>query len=302
MGPFRNFFEIGNKFVKGNDLPLKLALTALLSGKHILIEDVPGKGKTILAKFVGRALDLNFGRIQFTNDLMPSDIVGFNFFNQTKSEFIFRPGPLFGEIILVDEINRASPRTQSALLQAMEEKKICIENETYPLSEHFFVMATQNPRDQVGTSPLPESQLDRFLFKFKMNDLSIEQELDLLKAGAQHEAIEQLSPIISREKLVELKKERLLVKIPNTILEWITFFLQKSRISQEVNPLGARAGIDFVEALRSWAFIDERNQVLPEDVSKIFPFVFGHRLFSGKNYSVHQEQSEAERWVNGLKT
>lgn len=286
--------------LRGNDIPLKLSLTALLSEKSILIEDMPGKGKTVLAKLMAKLFNLDFKRIQFTNDLMPADIIGFNFFHQEKSEFIFRPGPIFGQLILADEINRASSRTQSALLQAMEEKQVSVENATYDLPENFFVIATQNPHDHVGTTPLPESQLDRFLFKFKMSDLTSEQELELLKAGSQHQKLSEYVSDFSPQDLKKFKQQKSEVKISQTLFEWITFFLQKSRSSKGVEPLGSRVGIDFIEGLKSWAYIHERREVISDDIVELFPYCFAHRLFRGKNLSVDQEQGQAVQWLKNL--
>jgi len=299
MGIFSTFFERSESIVRGNQTQLKLAIAALISGRHILIEDVPGKGKTVLAKFLGRLFDLDFKRVQFTNDLMPSDLTGYYFFNQAKNEFIFRKGPLFGDIILIDEINRGSPRTQSALLQAMEEKNVSIENETHVLSDVFFVMATQNPREQIGTAPLPESQLDRFLFKFSMSELSIEEEINLLKSGSQHQSIEQMKPLFSKKDILSWKEQSKKIHVPATIIEWVSSFLQKSRHDAHVSPLGTRVGIDFIDGLKSYALINGRAEVFPEDVTFLFPYVFAHRLFAPKRFPIAQEYQEAMQWLNG---
>jgi MoxR-like ATPase len=174
-----SIIQQGAEFLKGNEQQLKLSLSALIAGKHVLIEDGPGKGKTLLVKFIGKMFHLDFRRIQFTNDLMPADILGFNYFDKDRSQFIFKEGSIFADILLTDEINRGSSRTQSALLQAMEERQVSIDDKTYDLSTFFTVFATQNPREQVGTAPLPESQLDRFLFKFKMSEFREMYYLDL---------------------------------------------------------------------------------------------------------------------------
>ena len=299
MKTFHSLWQNVHSIIRGNQTQLELALTALICGRHVLIEDIPGKGKTLIAKVLGKIFHLDFKRIQFTNDLMPSDMIGHQFFQQQRQEFIFRKGPIFGDIVLADEINRASPRTQSALLQAMEEKKVTIENETFSLSEVFFVMATQNPREQAGTAPLPESQLDRFLFKFAMGDLSEVEEKELLRAGPQHQAVEELAPLFQKVDILQWRKTAKTVKVPETIIDWTSEYLQKSRNDVQVLPLGARAGIDFIDALKAYAFLQGREVVAPEDVAFLFPFVFAHRLFASKRLSVAQEFVEAKAWLHG---
>ncbi len=265
---WKNYFNAVESFLPGNTLQLKLATSALIAGKHCLIEDIPGKGKTLLAKYLGKNFELQFKRIQCTNDLMPSDIVGFHQWNSDQP--VLRSGPLFTDVLLVDEINRASPRTQSSLLQAMEEKIVTLDDQTYDLSKHFCVLATQNPQEHVGTTPLPESQIDRFLYKFPMGKLSFEQELSLMQSGARHEKIKEIKPEFSLDTLIGFKHVMDKVELPPIIYEWTTLCLQKSREDTLVSPLSSRAGLDFILGLKSWAIIHDKKTVLADDFTELF--------------------------------
>jgi MoxR-like ATPase len=296
---WKNYFSRVESFLPGNSQQLKLATAALISGKHCLIEDIPGKGKTLLAKYLGKNFNLNFKRIQCTNDLMPSDIVGFHQWNMEKPTL--RSGPIFTDVLLVDEINRASPRTQSSLLQAMEEKNVTLDDQTYELSKHFCVLATQNPQEHVGTTPLPESQIDRFLFKFPMGVLSYEQELSLLQSGARHEKIKEMTAEFSLEALVSFKQNAEKVQIPQTVFEWTTLCLQKSREDNQVSALSSRAGLDFISGLKSWAIVHDRNQVIIDDFVALFPYCFSHRLFIGKKESHSYLLQKCHEWLKQLK-
>ena len=203
---------------------------------------------------------------------------------------------------MADEINRASPRTQSALLQAMEEKSISIENEIHSLSEVFFVIATQNPREQVGTSALPESQLDRFLFKFAMAKLSPKEEIELLRSGPQHQKVEHMTAQLKKSDILHWREACQKVEVPQTILEWVADFLHMSRQDHHVSALGTRVGIDFILALKAYSLIHERAVVRPEDVSILSPYVFGHRLFGSKRLSVAEEWEASQKWLHGKST
>lgn len=298
---WKSYFNLIQEFLPGNLIQLKLATSALLSGKHCLIEDVPGKGKTLLAKYLGKSFDLNFKRIQCTNDLMPSDIVGFHQWNQNSTQPILRNGPIFSDVLLVDEINRASPRTQSSLLQAMEEKIVTLDDQTYTLSDHFCVIATQNPQEHVGTTPLPESQIDRFLYKFPMGELNYEQELMLMQSGSRHEKIKDMSAHFSMATLQTLKQQFENLNIPPTIYQWTTLCLQKSRENQQVNGISSRAGLDFLLALKSWAIIHERNTVLVDDFYELFPYCFAHRLYIDKKENHSSLIQKCQEWLKHLK-
>lgn len=266
------------ELLPGKSQQVELSLCALISGGHSLIEDAPGMGKTTLAYFMGKILGLSLSRIQFTNDLLPADILGSNIFHPTESKFIFRRGPLFGELILADELNRAPAKTQSALLQAMEEKFISVEGEHYPLSPLFSVFATQNPRGMSGTFALPESQLDRFLMKFSMGHPPREAELRLIQASSRREAIGELKACFQPKDLIEWRKAADRVLVSPEIAGYIMRLLENSRQRAQQRGLSSRAGIDLVRASKAWAYINARDFVLPDDVKFIFPFVAGHRL------------------------
>lgn len=267
-----------DELLPGKSQQVELSLCALISGGHALIEDAPGMGKTTLAYFMGKILNLKLSRIQFTNDLLPADILGSNVFHPTEGKFVFRRGPLFGELILADELNRAPAKTQSALLQAMEEKFISVEGEHYPLSPLFSVFATQNPRGMSGTFALPESQLDRFLMKFSMGHPPREAELRLIQATSRRDAITELVAPFKPEDLVGWRKASERVLVSPEIAGYIMRLLENSRQRSGQRGLSSRAGIDLVRASKAWAFINARDFVLPDDVKFLFPFVAAHRL------------------------
>jgi len=287
--PFDYFLKLGLETLPGNSTQLKLGLMALILGKNILIEDIPGVGKTTFVKFFSKASGLKFQRIQFTSDLLPSDILGINIFHKETESFIFRPGPIFSELILADELNRGTPKTQSALLQAMEEKKVTIDGVTHNLPENFSIFATQNPRSQFGTNPLPESQLDRFLFKFSMGVLTDHEEVELLKTGPRLEAVEKISSVVQSKDLNKAKESIQKIKTSELFLNFVSKVLKESRNHSEHFGLSTRAGLDLLEASKAWAFFEGRDYVLPDDLEAIFPFVAGHRMFSSHSYSVATE-------------
>jgi MoxR-like ATPase len=299
MDKLQNFFTEGEAFLPGNPLQLRLAFLALLLNRNVLIEDVPGMGKTTLVKYFAKASGLEFRRIQFTSDLMPSDILGVSIFQKETETFVFRPGPIFGELILGDELNRGTPKTQSALLQAMEEKSVTVDGMNYPLPSRFCLFATQNPRGQYGTYPLPESQLDRFLFKFSMGHLTREEEVELLASGQRLEKLEKLKSIISREDLRSWEEEIKSVKSSRVLLGYVSDVLQASRNDAEYG-LSPRAGLDLLDAARGWAFLEKRDHVIPDDVQAVFPFVAAHRMYSYQSLPVHAEQSRARDFVGSV--
>lgn len=291
------FWEEGQKILPGNKTQLRLGLLALVLKRNVLIEDVPGMGKTTLVKFFAKSSGLEFRRIQFTSDLMPSDILGVSIFQKETESFLFRPGPIFGELILADELNRGTPKTQSALLQAMEEKHVTVDGEGHPLPDRFCLFATQNPRGQYGTHPLPESQLDRFFFKFSMGHLSKEEELAYLKTGPRAELINAMKPLFRAEDLRAWEEQVSSLKVSQMMYQYLADVLEASRLREDQWGLSPRAGMDLLEASKGHAFLEGRDHVLPDDLQAIFPYVAAHRLYSYQNLSVAQEQQKAQDFI-----
>ncbi|MDR0716851.1 MAG: AAA family ATPase [Azoarcus sp.] len=265
--------------ILGKERELRLALSCLIARGHLLIEDVPGTGKTTLAHALARLLGLQFQRIQFTSDLLPADIVGVSVFERETSAFRFRPGPVFAQLILADEVNRATPKTQSALLEAMEERQITADGQTLPLPEPFFVIATQNPSYQIGTFPLPESQLDRFLLRIRLGYPGRNAERDLLKGRDRRELLTDMRPVISPAELLELQQTARQAIVADRLIDYVQALLVATRQSAEfVTGLSPRAGMGLLAAARAWALIEGRDHVLPEDVQNVFPHTASHRL------------------------
>ncbi|SFB26163.1 MoxR-like ATPase [Bacillus sp. cl95] len=257
----------------------ELSLVALLANGHVLLEDVPGVGKTMMVRALSKSVSARFRRIQFTPDLLPSDVTGVSIYNPKEMEFQFRPGPLMGNIILADEINRTSPKTQSALLEGMEESSVTIDGVTHILEKPFFVMATQNPIEYEGTYPLPEAQLDRFLLKMKMGYPELDEEMEVLNRAQKVPPIEDLTPVISLEELRELQNEIKTVFVDDTIKRYIVDIAHRTRIHNSVY-LGAspRGSIALMKAAQAYAFMYGRDYVLPDDIQYLAPAVFSHRL------------------------
>ena len=268
-----------NKVILGKSPQVKLAMSCILARGHLLIEDLPGMGKTTLAHTLAKVLGLAFSRIQFTSDLLPADILGSAIFNRETSAFDFHPGPVFNQLLLADEVNRATPKTQSALLEAMAEQQVTIEGKTRKLPEPFFVIATQNPTNQIGTYPLPESQLDRFFMKIQLGYPDISVEKDLLSGRDRQQLIEQIENAISVEQLLSLQKEVEQVKVSSLLKDYILNLLTESRQSDRCgHGLSPRAGLALQRAARAWALLEGRNFCLPEDVQAVFHAVVEHRL------------------------
>ena len=254
-------------------------MACILARGHLLIEDVPGVGKTTLSHALARLLGLDFQRIQFTSDLMPADVIGVTVFDRESSTFRFHPGPIFAQILLADEINRASPKAQSALLEAMEEHQVTVDGETRPLPEPFFVIATQNPLHQVGTFPLPESQLDRFLMRINLGYPDAKAERELLQGAERRELIAHLEPAMNAEQLMQLQKAVPQMQVSDALLDYVQALIAHTRHSPRFSQgLSPRAGIAILRAAQAWAMMEGRRQVLPEDVQAILPSVVGHRL------------------------
>ena len=269
--------------VIGKPQAIRLALVAYLAKGHVLLEDLPGTGKTTLAKTISRTLGLGFKRIQFTPDLMPSDITGMNYYNTRSGEFVFRPGPVFTNILLADEINRTTPRTQSALLEAMEEQQVTIEGVTKPLPQPFFVMATQNPIDSEGTFPLPSAQQDRFLLKIRLGYPSRSDEEEIVRRHAFASPLEALVPVLTEEQALFLREAASSVYLDDALVSYILDFIEASRCHEEVAlALSSRSSIAMVRAAKALALLEGRAFVLPDDIKTLAIPVFGHRLMLKK--------------------
>ncbi|MBB4826702.1 MoxR-like ATPase [Sporosarcina luteola] len=257
----------------------ELSVTALLAGGHVLLEDVPGVGKTMMVKALAKSIGASFKRIQFTPDLLPSDVLGVSIYNPRDMEFEFRPGPIVGNIVLADEINRTSPKTQSALLESMEESSVTVDGETLRIPQPFFVMATQNPIEYEGTYPLPEAQLDRFLFKLKMGYPDRLAEVEMLQRAEKAVPIEELESVITLEELRELQMEVAAVKVDATIKRYIVDCAAETRTNPYVYlGVSPRGSLAVMKACQAFALMRGRDYVTPDDVKYLVPFAFGHRI------------------------
>ncbi|MEE9287041.1 MAG: MoxR family ATPase [Gammaproteobacteria bacterium] len=267
------------QIILGKEDVIRLALACLMARGHLLIEDLPGVGKTTLAHALARALGLSFQRIQFTSDLLPADILGVSVYNQQTATFTFHPGPIFSHVILADEVNRATPRSQSALLEAMEEDQVTLEGETRPLPKPFFIIATQNPSHLIGTFPLPESQLDRFLMRLELGYPDAAAERELLKGRDRRDILADMGPVIDAERLLSIQQEVTQVHVASALLDYLQDLLEFSRQSPYyLNGLSPRAGLAILRAAQAWALMHGHAEVLPEDVQAVLPSVIGHRL------------------------
>jgi len=283
---FENIVNQISQVVLGKEEQIKLALTCLFAKGHLLIEDIPGIGKTTLAKVISICLGLNFRRIQCTSDMLPGDVLGVSVFDQKSASFVFHPGPIFSHVLLADEINRATPKTQSALLEAMEEHQVTVEGKTRELEDPFFVIATQNPFEYSGTFPLPESQLDRFLMRIELGYPDREAEKRLLKIGETRNRISELDSCFFHEDVKTIQEKISEVNTSDALLEYLQDIIEFTRTSPYFHMgLSPRAGIALLQTARSWAFLDGRDFVLPEDLQKIMPYVIGHRLRSKEDLS-----------------
>lgn len=270
--------EVG-RIILGKDDEIRLCLTCLLANGHLLIEDVPGVGKTLLARALATVLDLRFSRIQFTSDLMPADVIGVSVFRQDDSSFEFHEGPLFANLVLADEVNRATPKSQSALLEAMEEHQITVDGATRKLPQPFFVMATQNPVHQIGTYPLPESQLDRFLMRIGLGYPSEELERSILKGNDRRAMLGELRPLVGHDGLLQMQNAARATTVSDALLDYVQALVKHTRTAPEYElGLSPRGSQDLVAASRAWAFINGHAGVHPEDVQAVFRAVTSHRL------------------------
>jgi MoxR-like ATPase len=283
--------QIGTIIV-GKTLQVRQSLTCLLAGGHLLIEDAPGVGKTTMAHAIAVSMGLPFRRIQFTSDLLPSDVIGVSVYERNSGQFVFHPGPIFTEVLLADEINRASPKTQSALLEAMEENQVSTDGLSRPLPQPFFVIATQNPLHQVGTFPLPESQLDRFLMCISLGYPDRAAERALLAGDARRDMLKALQPVARPADLLAAQAEVKKVYVSAALLDYVQSLIGHTRASGKyAEGLSPRGGLALLSAARAWAWLDGREHVIPEDVQNILPSVAGHRL--------HATSRESGRALHG---
>ncbi|MGZ9898019.1 AAA family ATPase [Shewanella gaetbuli] len=274
----------------GKPQQIKLAVACILAKGHLLIEDLPGMGKTSLSHALATGLGMSYQRIQFTSDMLPADILGVSIFDKNLQQFEFHKGPVFNQMLLADEINRASPKTQSALLEAMAEQQITQDGSTYALPNPFFVIATQNPQDQSGTFPLPESQLDRFMMRISIGYPSAEAEMTMLKQQQHGQYQTQLAQCLSPQELIKLQQQVAQISASDAVLKYLIALVEFSREQNQANGLSPRASLALLQAAKAWAFIDQRNYVVPEDIQAVFHSVAEHRisshgLFQGKALS-----------------
>jgi MoxR-like ATPase len=273
-------------YLHGKEQALRLALTCFFSRGHLLIEDLPGLGKTTLAIAIAKILGLTFGRVQCTSDLLPTDITGLFIFNKNTTAFEFRPGPIFNHIVLVDEINRAPPKTQSALLEAMGEKQVTIEGKTYDLPKPFFVIATQNPAEQFGTFPLPESQLDRFMMKIRIGYPLRAAEREILRGGSKRSALYTIKPIMDEEQILKTQEMiRRDIYVSEKILDYILNVIETTRVSSYFSVgLSTRGSLALIDAAKAHAFFAGKDFLVPEDVKEVAEFVIPHRVLTREEY------------------
>jgi MoxR-like ATPase len=289
--------QIG-RIILGKEHQIRLTVACVLARGHLLIEDLPGVGKTTLAHALARSLGLDFQRIQFTSDLLPADILGVSVFDRDSGAFKFHPGPVFSQVILADEVNRATPKAQSALLEAMEEHQVTTEGMTRPLPEPFFVIATQNPSHQVGTFALPESQLDRFLMRIHLGYPDAAAERALLEGRERRDMIADLTPALAPTDLLNLQVQVREIFTAPALLDYVQALIRYTRQSSDfVNGLSPRAGLALLNAARAWAFMDDRNEIIPEDVQAVLPSVVSHRLYPVTGYPSLGSSQLAERLI-----
>lgn len=294
----RTVAEVGEVLL-GKEHQIKLSLCCLISGGHLLIEDLPGMGKTTLSQALASALGFSFNRIQFTSDLLPSDILGVSIFNRAQSNFDFHPGPIFSQLVLADEINRATPKSQSALLEAMEERQVTVEGETRPLPEPFFVIATQNPNTQAGTFPLPDSQLDRFMMRISLGYPDLAAERVLLRGEDRRAVLSRFKPTMSSDDLVRFQMQAKQVNASDALIDYLQRLVHYTRHAPEFAlGLSPRGALALLASAKSWALLDGRDHVVPEDIQAVLPGVVEHRLRENGDFSDYTGTALAQRLLN----
>ncbi len=281
------------RVVKGKEDVIQLALTALLARGHLLIEDVPGVGKTTLAQALARSFQCSFQRIQFTSDMLPSDVIGVSVYNPANKEFEFKPGPIFANIVVADEINRTTPKTQSALLEAMNESQITVDNDTHHLPQPFLVLATQNPIEHHGTYPLPESQLDRFLMRIRMGYPARESEKEIIRNGSGHSPAEKIGSLMDAAEVVAMQESVAKVNVDESLLDYALEIIERTRQTEQLSlGVSPRGAVMLHRAAQARAFLDGRDYCLPDDFKQLFIPVFAHRLVVSSRYVSTQRKSE----------
>ena len=289
------------KVLLGKQQQIKLSLACLFAQGHLLIEDLPGMGKTTLAHAFAKVLGLSYSRIQFTSDLLPADILGVSIYDRTKSQFEFHPGPIFNQLLLADEINRTTPKTQSALLEAMAEGQVTIEGDTRPLPDPFFVIATQNPTTQAGTFPLPESQLDRFLMRIELGYPDPASEREMLSGVDPRQQLSSILAVISTEQLLKIQQQVLQVKVSDSLVDYLQRLVQFTRDDPMfMSGLSPRGALATLQCARSWALIQGRQYVIPEDIQAVLPSVAGHRLRGSAESSGQSGEVLVQRVLNAV--
>jgi MoxR-like ATPase len=283
--------------IKGKPEAIRLAIVTLLAGGHLLVEDVPGVGKTTLAQAIAQSLDCTFQRIQFTSDLLPSDVIGLSVYNERAGEFEFKPGPIFANVVLADEINRTTPKTQSALLEAMAEGHVTVEGTTHHLGAPFIVIATQNPIEHHGTYPLPESQVDRFMLRLRIGYPAIEIEKEILRDREQGNPLENLRPAMSGAEIVELQQNVAGVRVDDALVDYLMRIVSATRNSEMLDlGVSPRGTLALFRAAQALALTEDRNYCVPDDIKRLVLPVFAHRLVVNSRFSssLHRRNEEAE--------
>ncbi len=287
--------------ILGKSAQIRLCIACLLARGHLLIEDVPGVGKTTLAHALAHVLGLAWRRVQFTSDLLPADIIGVSVFDRATQQFHFRQGPIFTQLLLADEVNRASPRTQSALLEAMEERQVSADLTTYRLPEPFFVVATQNPHEQLGTYPLPESQLDRFLMRVSLGYPDVAHERELLRNGERRDLLPQITPALDPEAVARLQVAVRAAHLSEALLDYAQSLIARTRGRTDLKlGLSPRAGQGLIRAAQAWTYLDGRRSVLPEDVQAVLPSVVAHRLERRESSGPGEAHAIAQELIRGV--